>query len=94
MLQEALHNAAKHSGVQHFEVRFWHAQGEVHLLVRDEGQGFDVASARSGRGLGLISMEERIKLVDGELSIDSRPHQGTTVHARVRPRRGEEPTVS
>jgi PAS domain S-box-containing protein len=84
ILQEALHNAAKYSGVQHFQVRFWYAHGDVHLLVRDQGQGFDVASARAGRGLGLISMEERIKLVNGRLSIDSRAGHGTTVHARVR----------
>jgi signal transduction histidine kinase len=83
-LQETLHNAAKHSGVQHVQVRLWHADGEVHLLVSDRGRGFDVASARFGRGLGLISMEERVKLVSGQLSIDSRAHDGTTVHVRVR----------
>jgi PAS domain S-box-containing protein len=84
VLQETLHNAAKHSGVQHVQVRLWHADGEVHLLVSDRGRGFDVASARFGRGLGLISMEERVKLVSGQLSIDSRAHDGTTVHVRVR----------
>jgi PAS domain S-box-containing protein len=84
ILQEALHNAAKHSGVRCFEVRLWNEQGQVHLFVRDRGKGFDVAATRAGRGLGLVSMEERIKLVDGELSIESQPHQGTTVHARVR----------
>jgi PAS domain S-box-containing protein len=84
VLQETLHNAAKHSGVQHVQVRLWHADGEVHLLVSDQGHGFDVASARFGPGLGLISMEERVKLVGGQLSIDSRADHGTTVHVRVR----------
>jgi signal transduction histidine kinase len=84
ILQEALHNAAKHSGVRRFEVQLWTAQGQLHLLVSDRGKGFDVAAARSGYGLGLVSMEERIKLVGGELSIESQPNQGTTVHARVR----------
>src|SRR5271169_187306 len=73
VLQEALHNSAKHSGVGHVEVRSWATSGELHLTVRDFGSGFDTQAAREGRGLGLISMEERLKLVKGMLSIDSQP---------------------
>jgi signal transduction histidine kinase len=51
--------------------------------VRDRGRGFDLAAVESGRGIGLISMQERIKLVDGHLSIKSQPHAGTTIHAQV-----------
>jgi signal transduction histidine kinase len=83
VLQEALHNAAKHSRVRHFEVRLWGTSGEIHLTVRDSGAGFDTDAARKGRGLGLTSMQERLKLVDGELSIDSHLKGGTTIHARV-----------
>jgi signal transduction histidine kinase len=88
VLQEALHNSAKHSGVRHFEVRLWGDSDEIHLTVRDSGVGFDREKAKTSRGLGLISMEERLKLVNGMLSIDSRPKGGTTIHARVplRPR--------
>jgi PAS domain S-box-containing protein len=81
--QEALHNSAKHSGVQYFEVRLWGVSGEIHLTVTDSGLGFDWEAAKGSRGIGLISMEERLKLVNGTLSIASRPKQGTTVHARV-----------
>ena len=83
VLQEALHNSAKHSGVRCFEVRLWGVSGEIHLTVRDFGLGFDREAAKESRGIGLISMEERLKLVNGTLSIASQPKQGTTVHARV-----------
>src|SRR5208282_2457317 len=83
VLQEALHNSAKHSGVRHFEVRLWGTSDEVHLTVSDSGSGFDIEAARTSQGLGLINMEERLKLVKGTLSIDSRPQRGTTIHACV-----------
>jgi len=83
VLQEALHNAVKHGGVRHFEVRLWGISDEIHLTVRDSGRGFDREAAKTSRGLGLISMEERLKLVRGTLSIDSRAKRGTTIHARV-----------
>jgi PAS domain S-box-containing protein len=83
VLQEALHNSAKHSGVRHFEVRLWGTSDEIHLSVKDSGAGFDRQAARKSRGLGLISMEERLKLVKGTLSINSEPKGGTTIHACV-----------
>ena len=83
VLQEALHNAAKHSGVQHFEVRLWGTSDEIHLTVRDSGAGFDPEVAKRSRGLGLISMEERLKLLNGTFSIESQPKGGTRVHACV-----------
>jgi PAS domain S-box-containing protein len=83
VVQEALHNSAKHSGVRYFEVRLWGVSGEIHLTVADSGLGFDWEAAKESRGIGLISMEERLKLVNGTLSIASQPQQGTTVYARV-----------
>jgi signal transduction histidine kinase len=83
VLQEALHNSAKHSGVRHFEVRLWETSSEIHLTVSDSGVGFDIEAAKASRGLGLISMEERLKLLNGTFSIESRPQRGTTIHARV-----------
>jgi len=83
VLQEALHNSLKHSGVRRFEVRFWGTADEIHLTVRDSGAGFDTEAAKAGRGLGLISMEERLKLLNGSFSIESQLQRGTTIHARV-----------
>jgi PAS domain S-box-containing protein len=83
VLQEALHNAAKHSGVQHFEVQLWGTSDEILLTVSDLGEGFDTETGMKGSGLGLTSMQERLRLVNGKLSIDSQPKRGTTIHARV-----------
>jgi PAS domain S-box-containing protein len=83
VLQEALHNSAKYSGVRHFEVRLWGTSDEICLTIGDSGVGFDREGAKTSRGLGLISMEERLKLVKGTLSIESQPKRGTTIHARV-----------
>jgi PAS domain S-box-containing protein len=83
VLQEALHNSVKHSGVRHFEVGLWGTSDEIHLTVSDSGAGFDSEAARESRGLGLISMEERLKLLNGTFAIESQPHRGTTIHACV-----------
>ena len=83
VLQEALHNSAKHSGVGRFEVRLWGTSDEIHLTVKDSGAGFERETAKESRGLGLISMEERLKLLKGTLSIDSQLKRGTTIHASV-----------
>lgn len=83
VLQEALHNSAKHSGVRKFVVRLWGTPDEIHLTVRDSGTGFDREAAKNSQGFGLISMEERLKLLNGTLSIDTHPERGTTIDARV-----------
>jgi signal transduction histidine kinase len=83
VLQEALHNSAKHSGVRRFEVQLWGMSGEIHLTVSDSGSGFNREAAKVSRGLGLISMEERLKLLDGTFSIESQPKRGTRIHAYV-----------
>ena len=71
VLQEALHNAAKYSGVNEFEVALNGASHEIQLRVHDSGVGFDAKQAINGHGLGLTSMKERLRLVSGELSINS-----------------------
>ena len=83
VLQETLQNAVKHSGVRHFKVELCGTEGEIQLTVSDLGVGFDPQDAIHRRGLGLISMRERMQLVGGEISINSHPGSGTTIHARV-----------
>ena len=83
VLQESLQNAAKHSGGRHFEVQLRGASSEIHLSVRDAGCGFNAESARRGRGLGLTSMEERLRAVNGTFFIESWPNHGTTIRAGV-----------
>ncbi len=83
VLQEALRNATKHSGVKHFEVCLRGSTRAIHLTISDLGAGFDKETAMKSTGLGLTSMQERLRLVHGELSIRSQPKGGTTIHARV-----------
>jgi PAS domain S-box-containing protein len=83
VLQEALNNAAKHSGVRSFEVRLRGSSDEIELIVRDAGRGFDPMTTRNDRGLGLVSMQERLQLVKGTFSIESQAKQGTTIRARI-----------
>jgi PAS domain S-box-containing protein len=83
VLQEALQNAVKYSGERHFRVELLGSSEEIQLTVSDSGVGFDQRDAIERHGLGLISMRERLHLVDGEFSIESRPGEGTTIRARV-----------
>jgi len=82
VLQEALQNAMKHSGAGRVEVQLCRESDQIELRVDDLGTGFEL-KANHGRGLGLESMRERLKAVDGQLIIRSQPQQGTSIHARV-----------
>ena len=83
VLQEALNNAIKHSGVRRVEVQLQEDSSEIHLVISDKGQGFDVEAALQGKGLGLTSMRERVRLVNGTIAIDAKPNGGTTIHVSV-----------
>ena len=83
ILQEALQNAVKHSAEQNCTVEVHGTKEGISLTVNHSGVGCDWQDAMNRRGLGLISMRERLRLVDGELSLRSAPGRGTTVLARV-----------
>jgi signal transduction histidine kinase len=83
LVQEALHNALKHSKGTHFYVRLEGMADGIGLEIRDWGVGFDAASVRKRKGLGLVSMRERIQLLNGRIDIDSRPNAGTRVRVHV-----------
>jgi PAS domain S-box-containing protein len=81
--QEALHNAVKYSGTNQFTVGVLGMVDCVQLVVSDAGAGFDVEAAKRNRGLGLVSMQERVHLVHGTLSVESEPGKGTKILAVV-----------
>ena len=82
--QESLRNGIAHAGAQRFTVSLASASDAVVLTVADDGRGFDLeAVRRSGGGLGLVSMEERARVVGGDMEIVTRPQQGTTIRVRA-----------
>jgi len=82
--QESLQNVAKHSGAGKARVELRPTKSEIRLKIEDFGGGFDLqAQKRKKGGLGLISMEERVRFIEGTLTIDSKPGRGTKVHVRV-----------
>jgi len=81
--QEALGNVAKHAKARHVRVSVARDGGDVVLAVADDGCGFDLTEPRRRRGLGLVSLEERIHLVDGQIAIDTGPQRGTEVRIVV-----------
>jgi PAS domain S-box-containing protein len=83
VLQEALQNAMKYSGVTLFHVNLCGTSDGVELTVSDAGKGFVEHVGFSGEGLGLISMRERLQMVHGALEIKTQPGEGTTISARV-----------
>ena len=83
VLQEALHNARKHSGTNRVEVQLREDSGEINLTVSDSGKGFDVEAAKQGNGLGLTSMQERVRLINGRITIEAKPMGGTTIRVSV-----------
>jgi signal transduction histidine kinase len=83
VLQEALQNAAKHSGTRRFQVLIKAEASEISMTVHDSGVGFESEEAIKGRGIGLLSMQERLKMANGTISIDSQLGRGTTIHARL-----------
>jgi PAS domain S-box-containing protein len=83
VLQEALHNAVKHSGVKRVEVQLEEQSNQILLLIKDSGNGFDIGAVEQGSGLGLTSMQERVRSVNGEIGFESKPHGGTTIRVRI-----------
>jgi PAS domain S-box-containing protein len=81
--QEALHNAVKYSGTDQFSVDLCATEEQIHLVVQDAGAGFDFEQAKKSPGLGLVSMQERVNLVHGIFSVESKPGKGTRIFAAV-----------
>ena len=79
--QEGLRNIKRHSGADRAEVRLEGSVGKIHLSIVDRGQGFDVNKHSARDGIGIRSMEERLRSLGGHLEINSGPTEGTRVDA-------------
>jgi PAS domain S-box-containing protein len=76
--QEAFNNITKHAGAKNVAVLL-SVRRALHFSIRDDGVGFDPRAAQDAGGLGLVSMRERARLANGELSVESKPGHGTRV---------------
>jgi signal transduction histidine kinase len=81
--QEALRNVVKHSGAAEAEVELSGYDDRIELCISDLGVGFSPESAKRTSGLGLISMQERLRLIGGQLSVESEPSHGTRIRVRI-----------
>jgi signal transduction histidine kinase len=85
IVQEAINNAVKHSGAARISVGVKDDDGDVTVLVRDDGRGFDPGAGTDG--FGLVGMRERVESLGGRLDIESAPASGTIVSVRLPVRR-------
>jgi PAS domain S-box-containing protein len=83
VLQESLQNVVRHSGAQKAQAELKMKARTIQLALTDSGKGFDVAHARQNGGLGLVSMEERVRLVRGSFAMHSKPGEGTRVQVTI-----------
>jgi PAS domain S-box-containing protein len=81
--QEALRNIAAHARAERVHVALASGEDALTLTITDNGSGFDAAQARFLGGLGLISLDERVRLVNGTLSIDTGRGRGTSIRVEV-----------
>jgi two-component system NarL family sensor kinase len=81
--QEAIRNVHKHSGCREALVELDEMSSSLRLRISDRGNGFDPTSAEASQGLGLLSMEERLRSMGGELFVHSRPGGGTCIEASI-----------
>jgi PAS domain S-box-containing protein len=81
--QEALRNVVKHSGAAAAKVELSGQDDQIELCISDLGAGFSPESAKAASGLGLTSMQERLRSVGGQLSVESKPSHGTRIRVRV-----------
>jgi len=81
--QEALRNIVRHAQTRNAMVLISAARGGLHLSIEDDGVGFDPRAVAAKARLGLVSMQERVRLAGGSLSIHSEPGNGTRVDLRV-----------
>ncbi len=82
--QEALSNITKHANATDVQVRIAYTDTDVELSISDNGDGFDAEAIKdSSKGIGLINMEERTKLINGIFEINSMPDTGTKITIKV-----------
>ena len=82
--QESLRNVVAHAGARRADVRLLRTGDTAELTISDDGKGFDIVSTRENRkGLGLVSINERVRLAGGTVSIATESNKGTRVRVQI-----------
>lgn len=81
--QEALSNAARHSGASRTDVNLWESEGRIYLRIQDNGKGFNLDRTDANLGHGLANMERRARKVGGNIKLESSPGAGTMIEVWV-----------
>jgi signal transduction histidine kinase len=79
IIQESLRNIARHAGTDKAQVSLTCSDGNLFLTIRDNGIGFDTLHMQVRKGIGLRSIHERVRLIQGEFSVQSKPGEGTVI---------------
>lgn len=79
LIQELLSNIRKHANAKTVLIQLLGHKGEIHLIIEDDGQGFDIEAAQEQGGLGLKSIKSRVEFLDGTILWDAQPGNGTSV---------------
>jgi signal transduction histidine kinase len=83
IVQESLRNIAKHAGKASVKISLTGGSNQLSLSIHDDGIGFDARAAQGKGGLGLVSMQERARLVHGNFSLETQPGRGVAITVRV-----------
>ncbi len=83
IVQEGLRNVAKHADTKQLQISLTGKDDSIHLTIKDQGAGFDLKEAEKKQRLGLVSMQERVRLIQGNISIESQPGKGTVINVRA-----------
>ena len=83
IIQEASNNVIKYADAKNYLIQFSNTEHEYHLILEDDGKGFDKTLISNAKGLGLKSIKSRVTQLNGDLDIDSRINEGTTLSIHI-----------
>ena len=94
IIREGLQNIAKHSRATAASITLQGLSGGIRLLIQDQGIGFDSNEVKKKAGIGLSSMRERVRLINGSISFKSKPGQGTEIEVSIPSGGGDDQTTA
>jgi signal transduction histidine kinase len=85
MVQESLNNIVKHASANHIDVQLLYREDRIHILIADNGKGFDDEEGIFSRGIGLRSIRQRAEMIHATVAVNSVVNKGTAIHLTCKP---------